>query len=704
VRLRLGSVVAVLTGAATLTGVALSAQPVAATPSQNPQSQNPYLPSSGHSYRHGAATTRAQQDLIQGWNNSHASAAPAAAMAGTSANTMAFYGGINGGQGATTGTPRIYLVFWGSQWGTAGTDANGNLTLSGDADGGAPYIQQTFKGLGTNGELWSGTMTQYCDGPSVANGATSCPTGAPHVGYPTGGALAGVWYDNSAAEPGAATSSQIGAEAVSAASHFGNTTSATNRYVQYDVLSAPGLNPDTYLNSGFCAWHSFESSSYGDLAFTNMPYVMDRGGSCGAGSVNNPGTLDGYSIVNGHEYAETVTDQYPDYGWQNATTAGDENGDECAWIGSGQGAMANVAMATGAFPMQSTWSNDTNRCDISHPIVTSGASNTVTVTNPGNETGTVGTATSLQITATDSATGTTLTYTATGLPAGLAINASSGLISGTPTTAATNNVTVKATDNTGAAGTASFTWTISGVTGHTVTVTNPGNRTGTVGTATSLQITATDSATGTTLTYTATGLPAGLTINASSGLISGTPTTAATNNVTVKATDNTGATGTASFTWTINSAAGPCSGQLLRNPGFESGSTGWTATSGVISTDGAYSHTGAGYAWLDGYNQAWTDTVAQTVTIKAGCKATLSYWLWIDSSQTGTAVHDTLQVTVNGVVVQSFSNLNKGSGYVLRSVNLSAYAGKTVTIKWWGKQTTTTPTSFLLDDTGLTLG
>ena len=90
--------------------------------------------------------------------------------------------------------------------------------------------------------------------------------------------------------------------------------------------------------------------------------------------------------------------------------------------------------------------------------------------------------------------------------------------------------------------------------GNTVTVTNPGNQTGTVGTAASLQVNASDSASGQTLTYSATGLPAGLSINSSTGLISGTPTTAGTSNVTVTATDTTGASGSASFTWTINSS------------------------------------------------------------------------------------------------------------------------------------------------------
>ncbi len=94
--------------------------------------------------------------------------------------------------------------------------------------------------------------------------------------------------------------------------------------------------------------------------------------------------------------------------------------------------------------------------------------NTVTVTNPGNQTGTVGTPINgVQIQATDSASGQTLTYTANGLPPGLSIS-SSGLITGTPSSAATVTVTVTATDTTGASGSATFTWTTAG--GPTSTV------------------------------------------------------------------------------------------------------------------------------------------------------------------------------------------------------------------------------------------
>jgi hypothetical protein len=91
-----------------------------------------------------------------------------------------------------------------------------------------------------------------------------------------------------------------------------------------------------------------------------------------------------------------------------------------------------------------------------------GTVNTVSVTSPGNRTGTVGTpVTPVQITATDSDASQSLTYTASGLPPGLSISAS-GSISGTPTTAGTSSVTVTARDASGASGTATFTWTITG--------------------------------------------------------------------------------------------------------------------------------------------------------------------------------------------------------------------------------------------------
>ncbi|MEU5764830.1 M4 family metallopeptidase [Streptomyces asoensis] len=94
----------------------------------------------------------------------------------------------------------------------------------------------------------------------------------------------------------------------------------------------------------------------------------------------------------------------------------------------------------------------------------------VSVTNPGSQSATVGTAVSLQISASSTNSGS-LTYAATGLPAGLSINSSTGLISGTPTTAGTSSTTVTVTDSTGATGTAAFTWTVSSSGGGSCTAT-----------------------------------------------------------------------------------------------------------------------------------------------------------------------------------------------------------------------------------------
>ncbi|MEV6115404.1 M4 family metallopeptidase, partial [Streptomyces sp. NPDC052109] len=244
--------------------------------------------------------------------------------------------------------------------------------------------------------------------------------------------------------------------------------------------------------------------------------------------------------------------------------------------------------------------------------------------------------------------------------------------------------------------------------GNGVTVTNPGNQTSTVGTAVSLQVQASSTNSG-ALTYSASGLPAGLSINSSTGLITGTPTTAGTSNTTVTVTDSTGATGTASFTWTVNPSGGGggcTSTQLLSNPGFESGSTGWTATSGVITTDsGEAAHGGSYKAWLDGYGSSHTDTLSQSVTIPAGCKATLTFYLHIDSAETTTSTaYDKLTVTAGSKTLATYSNLNKASGYSQKSFDLSSLAGQTVTLKFNGVEDSSLQTSFVVDDTALTTG
>lgn len=89
-----------------------------------------------------------------------------------------------------------------------------------------------------------------------------------------------------------------------------------------------------------------------------------------------------------------------------------------------------------------------------------GRASSVSVTNPGDQTGHVTTPVSLQISAHDT-DGGRLSYSAAGLPAGLSIDPGTGLISGTPTALGRSSVTVTAKDATGASGSATFNWTIS---------------------------------------------------------------------------------------------------------------------------------------------------------------------------------------------------------------------------------------------------
>jgi phosphatidylserine/phosphatidylglycerophosphate/cardiolipin synthase-like enzyme len=340
--------------------------------------------------------------------------------------------------------------------------------------------------------------------------------------------------------------------------------------------------------------------------------------------------------------------------------------------------------------------------------------NTVTVTSPGNQTGSTGSAVSLPISASDSASGQSLTYTANGLPTGLSINSSTGLISGTPTTSGSYTTVVTATDSTGTAAEAAFNWSVTGgTTGNKVTVTSPGSQTGTVGTAASLQISASDSASGQSLTYSASGLPAGLSISSSTGLISGTPSASGSNSVTVSASDSTGASGSASFSWTINgSTGGSCTAaQLIGNPSFSTGTAApWTATSGVIADNSKEPpYVGSYDAWINGYDYASTNTLSQSIAIPAGCaNYVLSFWLHIDTNHTSTTkVYDTLTVQVtngSGTVlgtVATFTNLNHNTGYAEHTYDLSAYAGQTVTLLFTGVQTSTTQTSFVVGEANL---
>jgi serine protease len=244
---------------------------------------------------------------VLGLNHAAAAAQPAPA------NDLIYHGGFIQDHVA------VYLVFWGSQW---TSDRNGVQT----------YVTNFFNGLGTSGDAWSRVTSQYA-------GRGGVPTF-------TGSVLKGAWVDNAAAAPGRASASAIAAEARRGIGHFGV---AASHNVSVIVLSPHGTHPDGFPSGGFCAWHS----ATGGLPYTNMPYVLDAGTSCGQNSVG--GRLDGFSIVAGHEYLEVVTDPFPASGWVDSS--GQENADKCAWKN-----LHRLALPTGSFAVQPTWSNKVHGC------------------------------------------------------------------------------------------------------------------------------------------------------------------------------------------------------------------------------------------------------------------------------------------------------------------------------------------------------
>jgi PKD repeat protein len=710
----------------TLASFAFAGNAVAKDAGNATDAINPHSPRYGHPYRHGVHPTLETHEKMKAWaaanrgvvrpadadhkEHGNGGATQPAVTAATGPETLSFGGGVDS-IGVTSGAPKVYLVFWGTQWGGEGTNGSGYTTFTGDPSNAAPYIQAWIKGLGTNSELWSGVMTQYCDGSLVAVGATSCPSGAPHVGYPSG-VLAGIWYDNSSAAPSQASGNQLAVEAVNAAGHFGNTTQASNRYVQYVILSPTGTHPDGFNtpNGGFCAWHDYNgdttlsgggaaSSPYGDIAFTNMPYVADLGASCGANFVSN--SLDGYSIVGGHEYAETLTDQNPAGGWVNNTGSsftGQENGDECAWISSGQGAAALVAFSTGSFAMQSTWSNDTNRCDISHPIV-SGSGGTPTANF------------------TFSASGLTVTFTDTSTDAGGTIGSHSWTFGDGGTSTAVNPT---------------HTYTAGGTYSVTETVTDSGNGSNSRKTS-DVTVSASGGTPVANFTYTISGLTVNFTDTStdSGGSIgqhswnfgdgstsavanpAHTYASAGTYSVSEKVTDSvSNVSGTKTVSITVSAST---STQLIVNGGFETGmATPWSLTAGVLCSNsscaGETAHSGSWFAWLDGYGFTHTDTATQKVSIPAGkTTATLAFYLHIDTQEVGTIAYDTLRVQVlnsSGTVLATlatYSNVNAASGYSLKSLNMNAYIGQTVQIRFLGHEDSSLATSFVIDDVTLTV-
>jgi hypothetical protein len=450
--------------------------------------------------------------------------------------------------GSVQHNPQVFLVLWGPDWSTqSGEEAT------------SQYLGSFYAGLGIQGaptgpgDTWSPITAQYSDGS----------------GFPafTTRVLAAVGGDTST-PPTGATPTQLAAEADTWAAYFASQGFTINTNSQIVVATQSGTCP---LNFGgavigcptpapgqaYCAWHSaFSGGSFSDVPFTNLPYLLDAGTLCGENFVNSgsAGTDDGFSMIGGHEYAESITDPVPDSGWIDTgdSISGGEIADKCVWGGhnwGGSDPYGDVTLFTGSFAMQSLWSNAAGAC-----VMADATEDAVTVNDPGTQhTGTTGTV-SLQMTGSSSGSNP-LQWIAYNLPTGLSINSSTGLITGTATGDGTITTSVAASDDTGATYGVSFAWN---VVPDTVTVTNPGNQTSYAQAAISVPLSGSSSAGFTPLTWGGT-FPAGAYISSTgrtTASVVGAPYNPGTWTVTPTATDTGNITGSTSFSLTVKPDVG----------------------------------------------------------------------------------------------------------------------------------------------------
>jgi hypothetical protein len=225
--------------------------------------------------------------------------------------------------------PRIHFIFWGYK-------------SAGDPNKLSSLLEAYAKSIG--GSAYNNIYTQYY-GPSgnITNPANQ---------------FSGAMFDNTNPIPSQPTDSQIAAEAVYFVTIHGYDPNGS-----YVVATAHGHSTSGF-GTQFCAYHSATVYNSHLISYTDLPYMPDAGSSCGSNIISPPsdetGVDEGVTIVEGHEYGESVTDPNPPSGWYNNQYG--EIGDICAWTN-----IQNDPYGTHTYTAQPMFSNASSSCVHHYP-------------------------------------------------------------------------------------------------------------------------------------------------------------------------------------------------------------------------------------------------------------------------------------------------------------------------------------------------
>ncbi len=235
------------------------------------------------------------------------------------------------GGGPVLVAPKAYVIFWGYR-------------TYGDSNSVAPLLKAYLKNMG--GSSHDNTYDQYYEKSGGNTIYITNPGGTNQFG--------GAWNDSSAV-PLHPTDAQVAQEALRGVTHFGY--DANGSY----IVATPHGRSSSGFQTQWCAYHGTTYSAGRYVSYTNLPYMPDAGGNCGSSIISPPsngdetGVDEGVTIVEGHEYGESVTDPVPASGWYNNSYG--EIGDICAWQN-----IQNDPFRHKSYTMQPMFSNASQSC------------------------------------------------------------------------------------------------------------------------------------------------------------------------------------------------------------------------------------------------------------------------------------------------------------------------------------------------------